>query len=102
MDWKVGDLALCIDDSMCMCHKCGGSVITGLRAGNVYRVLDFCTTAGGVFGLRIDRPPSTHPVHRGSIGCAAFRFRKIRPDEREACEPEFVTLLKRAKRPVSA
>jgi hypothetical protein len=31
-------------------------------------------------------------------GCHSARFRKIRPDEREACEPEFVTLLQRIKR----
>jgi hypothetical protein len=32
----------------------------------------------------------------------AVHFRKIRPDEHQSCEPEFVTLLENFKRKVSA
>jgi hypothetical protein len=44
--------------------------------------------------LVLDGAP--HPLNM-DCDWPAYRFRKIRPDEREACEPEFVTLLNRSK-----
>jgi hypothetical protein len=92
-DWQVGDLAVCVED-----QPLPGTVSTGatIRKGAVYRVV-------GLKEHRGDLNLFLHGItYRLGIGTRAFRFRKIRPDEQEACEPEFVTLLKRAKRPVSA
>ena len=100
-DWQVGDLAVCVDARPN--PRCGHRP-SPLVEGKVYRV------AG------IDPYPERHALYgmdtglflRGmrsaanSGGFAASRFRKIRPDEHEACEPEFVQLLKRSKRKVNA
>lgn len=91
-DWQVGDLALCLEIEMNT-----GTVPSGLRVGGVY------TVAGVVChrdqtGLVLEDYPSWHP----SEAWCASSFRKILPDEQEACEPEFVTLLKRSKRKVFA
>ncbi len=97
-DWQVGDLAVCVDDSPPQfCPKCGRKEAVNLPplvAGSVYRVRDCgLSKCGGNYGLA---------VQKGKGGWNADRFHKIRPDEQEACEPEFVTLLKRSKRKVSA
>jgi hypothetical protein len=92
-DWAVGDLALCIESG------------TQTREGVIYTVV-------GVVPAGVDFPCDCHRnygpddnlflagIHYESCGqsSGADRFRKIRPDEREACEPEFVTLLQRIKR----
>jgi hypothetical protein len=104
-DWQVGDLALCVDDGPCRCGNCPAWPIFGLELGKVYRVLAVRLDNQGLPGLVVDRPPTppTDPYHMaGSQIADRARFRKIRPDEHEACEPEFVTLLKRTKRKVSA
>jgi hypothetical protein len=100
MDWQVGDLAVCVNADP---HPQYGPVT--LREGCVYRVagvkpgLEFNSLVGRqCIGIYIAGNLSAAPA--GSY--VADRFRKIRPDEHQACEPEFVTLLKRAKRPVAA
>ena len=92
-DWAVGDLAVCVDAK-------GTSTIS---EGRVYRVSAIAPperwqsgyTGIGLFLEGIGRPCLNQDFR-------ATRFRKIRPDEREACEPEFVQLLKRSKRKVAA
>lgn len=88
-DWQVGDLAVCVDD-----QPRDGDVLdldfATLRAGRLYRVANVCF---GGLGLHVAEAPV-----RRKAGWWADRFRKIRPDEHQACEPEFVKLLKRSKR----
>jgi hypothetical protein len=89
-DWAVGDLAVCVDDK----PRWHGNVVP-VAVGCIYRV-NFVEVIGRSLFLTLDG------VHPSTIfGSYADRFRKIRPDEREACEPEFVTLLKRSKHKVS-
>jgi hypothetical protein len=84
----VGDLVVCVDASF--------NVVLGLPSGLVegrsYLVTGIVERFEGA-GLLVDWLPMPK-------GCAAYcptRFRKIRPDEHEDCEPEFVTLLNRIK-----
>jgi hypothetical protein len=92
-DWQVGDLALCQDDSP---DAFGALPVV---AGAVYRVAGITNAPerhdkyGTCLGLHLE------DVERWHWGYSAPRFRKIRPDEHEACEPEFVKLLKRTKVP---
>jgi hypothetical protein len=92
-DWKVGDLALCVD-----CH-CGSPIHGFQRSaatepGHAYLVagirLGPFTMCRAPMGLIFEGDPD------GRGHCSA-RYRKIRPDKHEDCEPEFVTLLKRSK-----
>jgi hypothetical protein len=95
MTWQVGDKAVCVD----------ASASSLLLKGEIYTVAGIFPHAGldlrgvrGAFGLLFLEITPTP-------GCAAFsesRFRKIVSDKHEPCEAEFVTLLNRAKRPVSA
>ena len=90
-DWQVGDLAVCVelDDIHPVWRK-----QCALKVGESYRVAALHTSPwNGSVLLDLGWPNHAfqyfHP--------AAWRFRKIRPDEHEACEPKFVTLLKRTK-----
>ncbi len=65
-----------------------------LRIGHCGRVLSVVPNSYGIT-LLVEGARSGHP----SGEYRAIHFRKIRADEREACEPEFVTLLKRRKAP---
>lgn len=86
-DWQVGDLALCVEP------KLGRYAVScGFRVGGVYTVAGVAqsgTRIGLVFDGRYSR-------HQSGAWCASG-FRKVRPDEHEACEPEFVTLLHKSK-----
>ena len=85
-DWQVGDLAVCVElnpQSPCS--------LGNLQVGQAYRVLEVAQEHYGTT-LLIDGARSGHFTGH----YRAFRFRKIRPDKHEACEDEFVTLLKRA------
>lgn len=91
--WEVGDLALCVNDSLIRCS--GGINHRGVYsvAGKVMRVDEmFVDTCGCCTVL-------TGGDGKGGV---AQRFRKILPDQHEACEAEFVTLLKRSKKRVTA
>jgi hypothetical protein len=97
-DWQAGDLALCVDAR----RNPGVARVSPIQEGGVYRV------AG------VQRLGCAHALY-GTSDCSLFlegllsealtgafaaaRFRKIRPDEHEACEAEFVTLLNRSKVP---
>lgn len=85
-DWEIGDLALCVDDSLA--EWC-------LHRGRIYRVR-------GVLGEMLVLDGIAALDGSGRDGMYASRFRKILPDKHEACEAEFVTLLRRTKRTVKA
>jgi hypothetical protein len=87
-DWQVGDLAVCVDAG----HN------KMIETGKVYRVEAVRVAPAGYsdtgsLGLVLEGICSND---RGG-GYHATRFRKIAPDKPEACEDEFVTLLKRGK-----
>ena len=91
MTWEVGDLAVCVKTKPRRPNapeRCRGKI------GKVYRVEGVVSWAGEI-GLRLEGKWSDHPT--GAF--ATWGFRKIRPDEHESCEPEFVALLKRSKAP---
>lgn len=83
-DWQVGDLAVRVDDT-----PTGGPMV-GLKLGHIYRVANITQTPVGLLRLWFEGVPHVN-------GAAARQFRKIRPDAHEACETEFVTLLKRSR-----
>jgi hypothetical protein len=93
MTWEVGDLALCVDGGPCRSHPYPGAPLLA-QAGAVYTVYDAWVDDDGDLLLALAELPEW--------GFGAERFRKILPDAHEACEEEFVTLLKRTKRKVSA
>ncbi len=93
MNANPGDLVVCVDakpDVLTTRPK----ALAQLREGAVYRIV-------GIY---------VHPVRSGfhlaeahdPTGFSMHRFRKIRPDEQEPCEVEFVELLKLSKQRVSA
>jgi hypothetical protein len=101
MDWQVGDLAVCVD------ARPGLYGPSSLVEGRCYTVAEVLVRANpipsgigpsacGLLFIEI------RPADPTDIAFAAARFRKIRPDEHENCEPEFVELLKRSKKRVSA
>jgi hypothetical protein len=96
-DWQVGDLAVCVDDRPDHLGE------NHLELGRIYRVTGVCPVGLSVFGM------GTGLLLEGVAfpawatgGAAARRFRKVRPDEHESCEPEFVTLLERSRKTVRA
>lgn len=98
-DWQVGDLAVCVDASKFRCEHgtvhFGGHCPPLGSAHRVAAVLDAIPYSS----LRTGTTPCRCPclAFDGGMVGHVRRFRKIRPDEHEACEPEFVTLLKRSK-----
>jgi hypothetical protein len=94
-DWQAGDLALCVDDTPP--RNPLNRPAFKLKAGQTY-----CVSAI-VHGILVDgEPPHRISPIVGPVGWREERFRKIRPDEHQSCEPEFVTLLENFKRKVSA
>lgn len=91
MDWQVGDLAVCVDASK---HANSDLGKPPLEEGCVYTVVE---VHNGMRGLEVAEAPCAP-----AIAFKSSRFRKITPDSHEACEEEFVTLLKRTKRTVAA
>jgi hypothetical protein len=96
MAWAVGDLAVCVDAGRLGKH---GPAVS-LRVGAHYRVAGIQSVAGftdrffSLAGVKIVEPNTGIFNER--------RFRKIVHDEQTACEPEFITLVKRGKQGVSA
>ena len=96
MDWQVGDKAVCVDAKPRR-HEQTGSLspdVHRLIEGRVYTVAGVVGDAS--LALAEVPVPETDEWYGGF---SSYRFRKIRPDEHEACEPEFVTLLKKSKKP---
>jgi hypothetical protein len=91
-DWQVGDLALCVGTTPAgrWMGQATGVTIDGPTSGQVLRVVKITHGGDGLRFAEFDRS-----FHRD-------RFRKILPDAHEACEEEFVTLLRRTKRKVGA
>lgn len=101
-DWQVGDLAVCVDAGPCKNahelinpHRQGALVL-----GKAYLVIGLGRARRERFSLFVKGATAADQDY--GFGFSVHRFRKIRPDEQEACEPEFVTLIKRAKRKVDA
>jgi hypothetical protein len=101
-DWQVGDLAVCVDDTQ-QCRvetgelthaerKAGLRFLVRGRGYIITRIVEHWTGRQGVF---IQGQPVARPY-------AADRFAKLRPDAHEKREEEFVTLLKRSRKRVSA
>jgi hypothetical protein len=99
MDWQVGDRAVCVDDSP---HPTLGE--SGIIRGRAYTIISIRHDGNSKYGRgrTAFQLASVNPPWWATKGFDAVRFCKIRPDEQEACEPEFVTLLKRSKRKVPA
>jgi hypothetical protein len=98
-DWQVGDLAVCVDAAPPRNNPRVPPAIK-LERGKVYTVTGIRICKNGPGLLVDDEPP-----HFGAtieVGWGVDRFRKIRPDEHEKCEPEFVTLLETFTRKVEA
>jgi hypothetical protein len=97
-DWQVGDLAVCVDNAV----RCRESRAGILVLGRAYKVAVLGSPRGtDIFCLGFR--DHAHTARKGfTPAFAAERFRKIRPDKHEACEEEFVTLLKRRKVPAHA
>jgi len=96
-DWKPGDLAVCVDASGC--QGCGekSSLVRG--ATYIVDTVAYCPWAG--LGLTlVGVSASENDCHLAGFG--AHRFRKVVSDKREACEEEFLTLLKRSKQEARA
>lgn len=91
-DWAVGDLAACINKGGWI-DGSTGKPAQGMPYGWVGQVIRVWDQVGST--MLVFETGNPH-------GYSARQFRKIRPDEHGACEPEFVTLLKRTKRKVSA
>lgn len=99
-DWQVGDLALCVDDSPCGC--CGADAAYVLGRAYVVDAVEWGFNHARnqpILALRLRgvRPRAGH-----APGANADRFRKIRPDEHEPCEEEFVTLIRKSRVPETA
>jgi hypothetical protein len=100
-DWQVGDKALCVDAR----RSPGVRTHVPLVEGRIYTVVGVAARRAvhALYGLDTGGLFLAGLVSGGTSGAyAADRFRKIRPDEHSACEEEFVTLLKRTKRTVTA
>lgn len=93
--WEVGDLALCVGDHDNWFLDDGGDGDFALstdpdpKLGEILRVI-WVGNCDSVLRLSFAKYPDRYE---------AVSFRKIRPDEHESCEAEFITLLKRSKAP---
>jgi hypothetical protein len=99
-DWQVGDLAVCVSVS----HPNYPHPFARLQVGRAYTVeavgRPIETWNGRSFGgERALGLCEVKPDIKGR-GYPESLFRKVRPDITEACEEEFVTLLKKSKRKV--
>jgi hypothetical protein len=86
MDWEVGDLAVCVDAEF---YDFCGRPAVGPSLGSKHVVADVGFAPEGFVWIDL--------LGFGGTGMDARQFRKIRPDEHEDCEPEFVELLKRSR-----
>lgn len=101
-DWQVGDLAVCVKGGEIRCPNClhkGGDVP---RHGKAVEVVHIGASIIG-YGPGAGFPCGCVCLYLADGTCGVSqRFRKIRPDEHEACEEEFRILLKLSKQRVSA
>jgi hypothetical protein len=90
-DWQVGDKAVCVDASP------GAGQRQPFRSGGAYIVSGVMPAGTYVPGVGTSKCVTLSFKTPEEWGCAARRFRKLLPDKHEACNAEFVTLLKRGK-----
>ncbi len=100
-DWQVGDLAVCLKTDKWRGRQTG-RVTDGPSYGSVHKVAWVGPSRCGVLCLELEGIETPRNRDGSVIPWTADRFRKIRPDEQEPCEVEFVTLLKRSKQRQSA
>jgi hypothetical protein len=98
-DFQVGDLAVCVNNGPW--HAIQTPELYGqLVLDRIYRVTAVGELSFGpgvdVEGIPRQRTSSEIP------NFAAARFRKVRPDQHEACEDDFMKLVKRSKKIVTA
>ena len=92
IEWQVGDLAVYVDNRDALTGKI--SPVASFEIGHVTRVT-------AVFA--VGSTPMLYVEGGKNVnGYRASRFRKIHPDEHQACEPEFVMLLRRSKVKINA
>lgn len=94
--WQIGDLALCVDNDVRKREPMANQLVLG----HIYRVRKCGIPQGTDCFCLAFEDILTAP--RVGAAFVADRFRKIKPDQHEGCEPEFVTLLNRIKHSVSA
>ena len=85
-DWQVGDLAVCVVEQ-------DGWAPWKPQVGVVYTVAEVADGVDGP-GFELEEDPDAFDGEWIWLACD---FRKI--DKHEACEEEFITLLKRRKSP---
>jgi len=100
VDWEIGDLALCVKVGPWHGNR-SRRVVDGPAGGQTYKVSWVGLTSSGL-GLELEGVETHRNKDGSAILWRADKFRKIRPDEHEPCEAEFVTLLKLSKQRVSA
>lgn len=88
MTWQVGDLAVGVGQKNC--PYIGHSPVTGKTKGKVLRVVAVDVWHDG-------KRPILYLDHDDPDAYCGGCFRKVVRDQHEACEPEFVTLLKRKR-----
>jgi hypothetical protein len=96
MTWEVGDLAVCVDASPgreWAEYLNDWSYTRGLEEGRIYRVARAIPASDEPAFVMLD--VGVPFPHEGDGVWPHTRFRKIRPDAHEACEEDFVTLLRR-------
>ena len=99
-DWKVGDLALCVDGAPYR-YPNRRRALTAVELGRIYRVSDVFMNGVHLHILVDGESPHESPKW-GRCGWDPNRFRKIKPDTHEPCEEEFRILLQLSKRRVKA
>ncbi|MAM40688.1 MAG: hypothetical protein CL949_19785 [Erythrobacter sp.] len=94
-EWKVGDLAVCIDDRWCACGRptCGMKAIAP-RKEQLLRVNAVHSFVDRQF-LRFEEGPDDHFWH-------ATAFRKVQPDTDAADDALWVEQLQHLRRRVPA
>jgi hypothetical protein len=94
-EWQVGDLAECIATGFngwwYDLVDSGVAPIRGPQRGDIDRVTGV-VVEDGFLCLRLERWPENDESFDAS------EFRKVQPPKHEACEPDFVTLLKRREK----
>jgi hypothetical protein len=90
-DWQVGDPVVCVDGRNSTVTE--GAIYTVAACFHHPARNDLGGFSEYTLLLREIAPPPFR------YGFCETRFRKIRPDEHEACEDEFVELLNRSKQP---
>lgn len=92
-DWQVGDLAVRVTKGTWHCEDYGKPKDKAPSVGEACRVIAVRAHVDANYLELAEYPEGQWH---------APNFRKIRPDEQEPCETEFVELLNRSKRKVSA